>query len=255
METLKIEDVQTYVEENIGNFHKNRLDALKNLKLESVLKRKNPYLFKAKKMDTACEIVNAIVSAYISSQEETIFGNWLEGLAIHINNRVYGGMKSSTKGLDLEFENENVRYLVSIKSGPSWGNSSQISKMKTDFINGEKRVNTSRKKDERIPCVFVNGCCYGKDNSPLKTDENNFKYYKYCGQQFWYFISGIETLYVDIIEPLGYKAKEHNEEYQKELAKQINLFTAEFLKKYCNSDGEINWNKIVEMNSKAKTLD
>ncbi|MCB1935052.1 MAG: hypothetical protein KDF59_03835 [Nitrosomonas sp.] len=32
--------------------------------------------------------------------------------------------------------------------------------------------------------------------------------FKYCGQQFWEFISGTSNLYTDIIEPLGHEAKE-----------------------------------------------
>lgn len=255
MNKLDIEEVQNYVESHIGYFHADRLDALKKLDLKKVLKRKNPYLFKAKNVETASDIVSAIVNAYISSQEETIFGNWLEGLAIFINGKVYGGMKSSTDGLDLEFESEGTRYLVTIKSGPSWGNASQIAKMKSYFAEGERRIFTSTKRINRPNCVFVNGCCYGCDDNPLKIDKNtSFKYYKLCGQRFWYFISGIENLYTEIIEPLGFQAKEKNEQYQRELSKRLNVFTAEFIKKYCNPDGSINWEKIVELNSKAKKL-
>lgn len=43
-----------------------------------MLKRKNPYLFKAKYVLTAEQIVKNIVDAHISSNEETIFGDWLE---------------------------------------------------------------------------------------------------------------------------------------------------------------------------------
>ena len=31
-------------------------------------------------------------------------------------------------GIDLEFDKDGVRYIVTIKSGPNWGNSSQIGK-------------------------------------------------------------------------------------------------------------------------------
>lgn len=254
MNNLNIQEVQTYVETHIADFHKDRLEALKKLKLKSVLKRKNPYLFRAKNVETAGDIVKAIVNAYISSQEETIFGNWLEGLAIFINGKVYGGMKSSTDGLDLEFSDDGKRYLVSIKSGPSWGNASQIEKMKGYFIEGEKRVNTSVKKEQRTPCIFINGCCYGTDDTPCKEDKKGFKYYKLCGQRFWYFISGKENLYTEIVEPLGHKAKEKNDEYQEALSKMINQFTLEFIKDFCKKDGAIDWDKIVVLNSKAKNL-
>ena len=69
--------------------------------------------------------------------------------------------------------------------------------------------------------VAVNGCCYGKDRVPNKGD-----YFKLCGQRFWEFISGANNLYTDIIEPLGHRAKEKNEQFSLEYAKVLNKFTA-----------------------------
>lgn len=94
MEKLRINDVIEYVEENIGIFHKKRIQSIDKLKLSTVLKRKNPYLFKAKNVSTSEQIVRGIVDAHISSNEETIFGDWLEGFAIFINGKVYNGFKS-----------------------------------------------------------------------------------------------------------------------------------------------------------------
>ena len=88
MKKLNIQDVAQYVEKNIGTFHEKRIQSLDDLKLVKVLKRKNPYLFKAKYVLTADQIVRGIVDAHISSNEETIFGDWLEGLAIFINGKV-----------------------------------------------------------------------------------------------------------------------------------------------------------------------
>ena len=65
-------------------------------------------------------------------------------------------------------------------------------------------------------------------------------------------ISGEPTLFVDVIEPLGYKAKEKNETYAQEYAQMINKFTGEFINKYCDADGKINWEKIVRMNAGIK---
>jgi len=130
---LNLKDITKYVEDNIGVFHQKRIERLDHLKLKTVLKKKNPYLFKAKHILTASEIVQGIADAFISSAEETIFGDWLEGLAIFINQRVYNGWKSGIPNIDLKFDKDNIRYIVNIKSGPNWGNSSQISKMKSDF--------------------------------------------------------------------------------------------------------------------------
>jgi len=140
-----------------------------------------------------------LTNAFLSSNEETIFGNWLEGLAIFICSKVYSGWKSGISGIDLEFDSEGNRYIVNIKSGPNWGNSSQIAKMRADFKTAMITLRTSNSKIRIVP---VNGCFYGRDNKPDKGD-----YWKYCGQKFWEFISGNERLYVEIIEPLGHKAQ------------------------------------------------
>ncbi|WP_010418705.1 PmeII family type II restriction endonuclease [Anaerophaga thermohalophila] len=223
------------------SFHQKRIDGLKKLELKSVLKRKNPYLFKAKHLLTAEEIIRKLTDAFISSNEETLFGDWLEGLAIFINQKVYNGWKSGIQGIDLEFDKNNIRYIVNIKSGPNWGNSSQIGKMKSDFNTARRTLRTS---NSGLMVVAVNGCCYGRDNNPDKGS-----YFKYCGQDFWSFISGEENLYKDIVEPIGHKAKEKNEMFLASYAKMINKFTKEFANDFCNDNGEINWEKLVEFNS------
>jgi len=86
---LNLDDVRRYVEENICNFHSRRIARLNELKLHEVLQRKNPYLFKAKYFLEADVIIESLLNAHISSSEETLFGEWLEGLAIFINQKVY----------------------------------------------------------------------------------------------------------------------------------------------------------------------
>jgi len=241
MGQIDLKDVVEYVEENINIFHVKRITSIDSLKLEKILKRKNPYLFKAKYVLTSEQIVRGLVDAHISSNEETIFGDWLEGLAIFINKKVYKGWKSGIPGIDLEFDKENVRYIVNIKSGPNGGNSSQISKMKADFRTAQKTLRTS---SSGLNIVCVNGCCYGRDSKPDKGD-----YFKYCGQTFWEFISGNKNLYKEIIEPLGHKAREKNDEFALAYANRINNFTLEFGKLFCDKKGAIDWEQLVEFNS------
>lgn len=242
MNSLDIQKVVKYVEDNIAAFHIKRIENINKLKLSQVLKRKNPYLFKAKYMQTSEQIIRGIVDAHISSNEETIFGNWLEGLAIFINNEVYGGYKSGITGIDLEFNKDNIRYIVTIKSGSNWGNSSQIKKMLSDFKTAKKILRTS---NSQINVVAINGCCYGIDRNPDKGE-----YFKYCGQEFWHFISGEENLYIELIEPLGYKAREKNDDFMLSYTQMINKFTREFSNSFCKKNGDIDWKKLVEFNSK-----
>lgn len=241
MKNLNLKDISQYVEQNIGVFHQKRIQSLDVLKLSQVIKRKNPYLFKAKHALTAEQIIKSLIDAHISSNEETVFGDWLEGLAIFINNIVFGGRKSGMTGIDLEFDSQGIRNIVTIKSGPNWGNSSQVAKMIADFKTAKKILRTSNSK---LQVVAINGCCYGRDNKPDKGD-----YFKYCGQRFWEFISGNAELFIEIIEPVGYKAKEKNDDFLKSYSQMINKFTKEFANESCKSNGEIDWDKLVRFNS------
>lgn len=153
-------DIRDYVAANISGFHQTRLLRLEDLKLKQILKRKNPYLFKAKNILTAEALVRVLLDAHLSSQEETLFGDFLEGLGIYINAKTFGGRKSNAEGIDLEFDRDGIRWLVSIKSGPNWGNSSQINKMRENFKKATRIARTGKSK---LDVRAVNGCCYGRD--------------------------------------------------------------------------------------------
>lgn len=237
-------ELDKYVETNIDGFHAARLASLSKLKLRDVLLRKNPYLFKAKNILTAESLVKTLLDAHLSSQEETIFGAFLEDLAIYICSRIYKGKKSAAEGIDLEFEKNKIKYIVAIKSGPNWGNSGQIERMKDNFIKA-KRILKTNSSIQNI--VAVNGCCYGRDNNPDKD-----LYLKFCGQKFWEFVSGEKDLYKNIIEPLGHKAKEKNQEFLEAYSQIINKFTKELGKDFFKNN-KIDWGKLIEFNSSSDT--
>lgn len=240
MRQINPNDVVDFVEANIGEFHERRAESLRNLKLIQVLRRKNPYLFKAKNINDAHDLVKLILDAHLSSQEETIFGEFLEKLAIFVCGKVFNGSKSIAEGIDLQFTRDDVFYIVSVKSGPNWGNSSQIKRMVDNFKQAKRILRTGNNKAN---IQAINGCCYGQEKHPDKGD-----YLKLCGQAFWEFISGNTHLFVDIIEPLGYRAKERNEEFSAEYSQILNLFTQEFMGEFCTG-GRIEWDKLVRFNS------
>ena len=245
MKKFNLQEIYKYVEKHISIFHQRRLDYVQNkVDLFKILKQKNPYLFRAKNVLTAQDLIKGFLDAFLQSQEETLFGDFIEGLAIFVCDKVYGAKKSELTGIDLEFEKDGVIYVVEIKAGWNWGNSSQIRQLKINFANAKKlmRAKTGKK------VIAVNGCCFGKDNKPDKGG-----YLKLCGQQFWELISGDEKLYIDIVEPIGYEAREKNEEFAENYAQIINKLTLEFSQKFCD-DGKINWEKLVEYNSGFKKI-
>lgn len=241
MRKLNIKQVEGFVNENIVTFHQNKLKTLKQINLRDLLRRKNPYLFKAKNITLASDLVRTLLDAYLSSSEEKIFGDFLEELAIFIAGKTCGGRKSPATGIDLQFENSGTLFLVSVKSGPSWGNKSQQDKQETDF---KKAVRVLKQSRHTLNVQPVLGICYGRTRTSYVRGA-----LKVVGQNFWYFISENERLYTDIIEPLGHRAKQHNDKFARLKAKIINSFTKDFVTEFCDKHGGIAWKKLVEFNS------
>lgn len=240
MRKLNLSDVTNYVNDNIGSFHESRIARLQEIKLREILKKKNPYLFRAKNILTAEKLVESILDAFLSSSEEKFFGDFLEGLAIFVASKTVSGKKSAATGIDLEFDKDGIKYVVAVKSGQNWGNSSQYAALRENFKKAVKVLKQSKSIKSVQPVL---GMCYGKVRT---VDTGN--YLRIAGQSFWYFLAKDGKLYTDIVEPIGYEAKKHNERYLEEKAAVINKFTAQFSAEFC-TDGKIRWDRLVEFNS------
>jgi hypothetical protein len=96
----------------------------------------------------------------------------------------------------------------------------------------------------------VLGICYGKTRSAF-----THGYLQVVGQNFWYLISEDKSLYTDIVEPIGYRAKQHNDAFLEQKAAVVNRFTREFCEQFCDRRGAIDWVKLVEFNSGNLDLD
>ncbi|MBD2089993.1 cytosolic protein [Microcoleus sp. FACHB-1515] len=251
-----------YLAENVITlFYNKRLEGLRSLKLADILKRKNPYLFKAKNIELAGDLVRTIVDAFLSSQEETMFGNLLEEFAIFVSETRYGGFKSKFKSVDLEFQRNGIYYIVGIKSGTNWGNADQINQMKENFKLAKQAL---RRQGISSQITAVNGCMYGKDRNPLKdktkvgnkqiVDEEPDKvYYKYAGQDFWYFISEDDNFYQEIIVLIDQKARERNEAFKAIYAAKVNEMTQDFMHHFMINN-QIDWIRLIDYVSKRDEI-
>ena len=247
MEQLDLETVEHWVNENIVNFHEKKLRSIEGLKLAKLLK-KNPYLFKAKNIARASELVDGFLDAFLSSSEEKLFGNFLENLAVFIAQQTSQGHKSTAAGVDLEFISKGIHYAVSVKSGPSWGNSSQQEQLAKDLNNAVRRVKQSNQSANVQPVL---GICYGK----VRTTNHSKGYLKVVGQNFWYLISENRDLYTDIVEPIGYEAQRHNDQFLRAKGNVANRLTKQFIDGYCDESGAIDWLKLVQSTSGNYDLD
>jgi len=204
-------------------------------------------LLKAKNIITAEQLITTLLEAHISSSEEEIFGEFLEKLAVFVAQQTCNGHKSAAPGIDLEFFNQGIHYVVSIKSGTSWGNSSQQDKLEQDLKNATARLKQINRGANIQPVL---GICYGKTRTSHLRG-----YMKVVGQNFWFLISENKKLYTDIIDPIGYRAQEHNDRFIVERGNLVNRLALPLLQEFCDTSGAINWQKLVEFNSGNFDLD
>lgn len=175
MKSLDLDSVEEYVNENILDFHERRIESLRKMKLKDLL-TKNPYLFRAKNVLTAPDMIAGLLDARLSSSEEKLFGDFLEGLAVFVAEQTSGGHKSTASGVDLEFINRGIHYVVSVKSGPNWGNASQHNDLERDLRAAAARVKQGNRPLHVEPVV---GICYGKTRTTFNKRRG---YWKVVGQ-------------------------------------------------------------------------
>jgi hypothetical protein len=206
--------IQEFVKRNIVDFHTNRLRALDSICLPDLIGNKNPYLFRAKNLNLAHDLIDAVLSARLSSSEEGTFGNFLESLAIFVAEVCGDGKKSGIEGIDLELTKQGTRYLVAVKSGKKWGNAQSQKKQREDF---KKALQVLKQNKNLGKVETVLGICYGR----FRTRHNGI-FLHIGGQSFWHLLSDDPNLYVDIVEPLGFQAEKYDREFKERVSSMHN---------------------------------
>lgn len=222
----------------LTEFYTSLTNKLSNIDIDSILKRKNPYLYRAKGISSAGQIVSGILAAYISSSEETIFGNvFFEPIAIAIS----GGQKAVTEGVDITVDKDNAIYSIAVKSGTSVFNADSLKRQKQNFQSAQKRAQQAHKA--YYPII---GYGYGRK----KNRESNEKFYKeLAGKDFWEWLTGDADFYLKIVDYMGTHPDEYAKQFEDAYNKAENRMIREFTAKYCQEDGSINWNFLVKYNS------
>ncbi|MBR6259268.1 MAG: hypothetical protein IKR21_03570 [Oscillospiraceae bacterium] len=222
----------------LTDFYTSLTSKLDNVDIDGVLKRKNPYLYRAKGINNATQIVDGILSAYVSSSEETIFGNcFFEPIAIVVS----GGQKAVTEGVDITVDKDNTIYSIAVKSGTSVFNADSRKRQEQNFQSAHKRAQQAHKAF--LPII---GYGYGKK----RVKEGNEKFYKeLAGKDFWEWLTGDPNFYTKIIEYMGTKPDEYAKEFETAYNKAENRMVREFTTKYCKDDGSIDWDSLIKYNS------
>ena len=225
----------------LEEFYANLIKKIDGIDINKIMRRKNPYLYRAKAMQNASEIVESVLSAFVSSSEETIFGNcFFEPLAIAAS----GGQKALAEGVDImaQDNDENVIYAVAVKSGPSVFNADSKKRQEQNFNAASKLAKQAKARFEPII-----GYSYGKKKTTGKGAPKIYQ--ELAGKEFWEKLTGDEDFYIHIIGYMGTLPEQYVEEYKASYNKAANRLVREFSINFCNEDGSINWEKLVEFNS------
>lgn len=240
---INVSDLENKISELLDDFYKRRIDKIKTLKLKHALVRKNPYLYRAIGVQKASEIVEGLLSAYMSSSDEGILGDaFFEPLAKFASS----GAISSSEGVDIVLERETCYTAIAVKSGTNVFNSQSRKRQIDDFKSLEKRL---RKLQKHFDPVV--GYCYGKKQ---QNENSKIPFRELAGQAFWEMITGDKDFYLKIIELMKNKPQQHLVQYRAAWDAAINRFTHEFIQEFCNEDGNINWDKLIIFNSGIPVL-
>lgn len=226
-------------------FYKKRSAALNDLKLINTLKRKNPYLYRATGVADASEIVEEILRAYISSSDETLFGNeFFEPLAKWVAQQANPGHAVATshgEGIDISIETDTSIMAIAVKSGVNVFNADSKKKQGENFSALNKRLH-------KLALHFdpVVGYCYGRKQQSSRSRVN---FRELAGQAFWELITGENDFYLRIVRLMGEKPIEHHQEFQQAFDQAKNRFAKEFLIDFSDDLGAIHWDKLLEFNS------
>lgn len=232
------EKVLSAVSSALNDFYSSLTENLNQINLGKILKKKNPYLYRAKGISNATQVVDNILSAYVSSSEETIFGNtFFEPIAIIVS----GGQKAVTEGVDITVDKDNTIYSIAVKSGTSVFNADSRKCQEQNFQSAQRRAQQAHRAF--MPVV---GYGYGKK----KISPRNEKFYKeLAGKDFWEWLTGDAAFYTKIIEYMGQKPDEFAAAFEEAYNHAQNRMVRDFTLNYCNDDGSINWAKLIEYNS------
>ncbi len=232
------ENVYCAISEALESFYASLSSTIENINLEKILKRKNPYLYRAKGISSASQIVSGILSAYISSSEETIFGNcFFEPIALAVS----GGQKAVSEGMDITVDKNNTIYSIAVKSGISVFNNDSRNRQEQNFLKAQRIVSQAHKA--YVPII---GYGYGKKKQSRGTPKF---YHELAGKDFWEFLTGDPEFYTKLILFMGTKPDEYAKEFDEAYSKAENKLVRDFTIKFCKEDGSIDWDKLIQFNS------
>lgn len=188
-------------------------------------------------MQSASEIVDSVLTAFVSSSEETIFGNcFFEPIAIAAS----GGNKALAEGIDLMINDQanNTIYAVAVKSGPSAFNADSKKRQEQNFMAASKLAQQAKARYE----AYI-GYCYGKKKESGRGKPK--MYQELAGKRFWAELTGDDDFYIKIIGYMGTMPEQYVASYKESYNKAANRLVREFSNSFCRQDAALTGKNLL----------
>lgn len=230
----------------LAGLYGKRFGALGKLSLGRLL-NKNPYLYRALGFSDSSEFMMQLMVAFISSSDETIFGNdFLEPLAIFaakqanehddVERTVTVGAGA---GQDIAIETATSYLAISVKSGKNIFNAQSTKGQSVEFT-----ALTSRLKKLNKSIRPIIGYGYGRKLQRKASQDE-----KLAGQSFWRLLTGEPDFYLRLSAAMESFAGEHGAVYKAAFELKHQQLLREFMIAYVDEAGHILWHKVVAFNS------
>ena len=178
--------VTEYLEEYYGRV----IASVDALDLDALVRRKNPYMYYANNIGSAQEFVDTVLSAFVTSSQETFFGNvFFERLVIAVS----GGTKTLAEGSDIEVRTDTDLFVISVKSSKDVFNSDS-KKKQIDHFRKLQKVAAQTGLNYRPMIGYAYTKCWKK---------NEDFYKEFVGQDFWEILTGDKEFYLKIVDFMG----------------------------------------------------
>jgi len=172
-------------------------------------------------------MVEQLLSAHVSSSDETIFGNvFFEPLCKAVTDSPI----AAAVGVDFAKERGDVYEVIALKSGPNIFNSSQMRKQGDEFnaIESSLRQTLRSMRKQFIPIM---GCGYGSVHSE-PTPKRRF--YKLAGQAFWAHVTGDNNFYLKMVQLMKDEPLKHRPIFEAAWDRAVNRCVRELTIDFCD---------------------
>jgi hypothetical protein len=214
------------------------VDSLENLRLVSrkeisfpkLLSKCNPYELSVN-CKTVENVVDFIMGSHKQTSSQTIWGNYLESIAVKICEKNLNGFKSKEECTDLEWNVDEKKHYRGWKSSPKWCNADQKRAVNT------KENSLSMNKDFGSFKVLTS---YGKTANRRK----NNGFVQLSGQDAWQEISGDKELYNKVMIGVQLNDKIIRQFLENIYISDMDKSIKWFIQNFTNKDKTINFIKV-----------